>query len=388
MFKKISLILAFCMFFGFSAFAEDPEIPAILTDPENGPFVWVSADTGIETIDGQRVWRDLSGNENHMTVYGSPQVKQRAINQRPAMIVSRGSSDQYFSVSFDEEYVGDATIFIVANMKNYEEYKTLFSTDSVNRKRSLNTFRAYFLNNQIEAGSYNQNSEDINKDYLFSASDGAVFGKYHNFILTESGNYTDGVWSSTNMQTYYGVYDKNNDTTTLTRMVNTNDKNKGNTLGLYNTFTGFTLGNGWDYNGSSPEGEYAEAIMFKRALSQEEILEVSEYLSEKYFKPFPPTDGIEFNMNAEKDINGDTAELKVSLEQIEGSVFNDEFFVVAQLYEDEAMTMPKDIIVKKSTDDLTFNYNQALFAKIMAFSAYGAEDTSNIGIPIAHPIVR
>ena len=80
-------------------------------------------------------------------------------------------------------------------MKNYEEYKTLFSTDSVNRKRSLNTFRAYFLNNQIEAGSYNQNSEDINKDYLFSASDGAVFGKYHNFILTESGNYTDGVWS-------------------------------------------------------------------------------------------------------------------------------------------------------------------------------------------------
>ena len=61
---------------------------------------------------------------------------------------------------------------------------------------------------------------------------------------------------------------------------------------------------------------------------------------------------------------------------------------MAQLYEDEAMTMPKDIIVKKSTDDLTFNYNQALFAKIMAFSAYGAEDTSNIGIPIAHPIVR
>ena len=386
MFKKISLTLTLSMLFGFSAYAEDPEIPEILTDPENGPVVWVSAETGIETIDGQRVWRDLSGNENHMEVHGSPQVKERAINQRPAMVLTASNTEQCFAVDFDETYVGDATIFIVANMKSYSEYKGFFSTSTPSNQKVLNTFETYFLYNKIETGSFNDNSEDINKDDMFDWQSGNIFGQYHNFIFTESTEHQGSGEYNTTINTYFGVYNKDNDTTTLAQYKN--NRGISGSEGVYNTYVGLTLGSRYGFSGNTPEAEYAEAIMFTRELSRDEILQVSEYLSEKYFKPFPPTDGIEFNMSAEKEINGNTAEVTVSFEQIEGSAFSDEFFVVAQLYADEAMTMPRDIIVKRSTDDLTFNYDRALFAKIMAFSAYGADDTADIGTNIAHPIVQ
>lgn len=387
MFKKLSIFLAAFMLFSVSAAAaNEPEIPDILTDSENGPYVWVSAETGIETIDGKRVWRDISGNENHMTVYGAPKVKERAINQRPAMEVVTANAEQCFSVDFDETYVGDSTIFIVANMKTFSQYKGFFSTSTPSRQKVLNTFETYFLNDKIETGSFNNNSEDINKNDLFGNADGEVFGKYHNFIFTESTNKISNNEWKTNINTYYGVYNKSNDSTTLSRFVNSRGISGGE--GMYNTFAGFTLGSRYAFAGNSPEGEYAEAIMFRRALSVQEIQEISEYLSEKYFKPYPPTDGIEFNMSAEKKTSGETADVTVSVEQIEGSVFNNDFFVVAQLYADSEMTQPRDIIVKKSSDELTFSYNKALFAKIMAFSSYGADNTLDIGLNIAHPLVK
>ncbi|MBP3361225.1 MAG: hypothetical protein J6N52_10255 [Clostridia bacterium] len=388
MIKKIVSICFICMFCGIYAHAEDIEVPSILTDPENGPYVWVSADTGIERIDEKLVWRDKSGNGNHMTVYGAPKVKDRAVNQRPAMELTQASTEQCFSVDFPETYVGDSTVFIVANMKQYGEYKGLFSTNTPNKKKVLNTFEAYFLNNQIETGSLNANSSDINKDYLFNKSDGDLFGKYHNFIITEWGNYTDGVWKSTNFRSYYGSYDKASDKTSLKRMVNSTNRNNGLSVGMFNTYVGLSLGARWDFSGTTPESEYAEAIMFTRALSESEILEVSEYLSEKYFKPFPPTDGIEFEIDAERNDGESESNVTVSMNQIEGSVFDSDYYVIAQLYEDKARTMPKGMIVKKSTDELTFTFDKSLYSTIMALSAFGAADENNIGLNIAHPIER
>ena len=250
MFKKISLILTLSMLFGFSAYAEDPEIPEILTDPENGPVVWVSAETGIETIDGQRVWRDLSGNENHMEVHGSPQVKERAINQRPAMELAASNAEQCFVVNFDEPYVGDATIFIVANMKSYSEFKGFFSTSTPENQKVLNTFETYFLNNKIETGSFNNSSVDINKDDMFGTVDGDVFGKYHNFIFTESTQNLGGEEYNTTINTYYGVYNKDNDTTTLAQYKN--NRGISGSEGVYNTYVGLSLGSRYEFSGNTP----------------------------------------------------------------------------------------------------------------------------------------
>lgn len=382
--RKILLFVLMILLNTTVAYAYEVEKPEILIDRDNGPYLWVSAETGLESIDGKTVWRDLSGNNNHMEAVGNPQVKERAINQRPAMILS-SHTNQYFSVDFPEKYVGDATIFIVANMKEFAAYKGLFSTSTPSQDRQLNTFEAYFLNNQIEGASLNKSASDINKDVLFTNADGGVFGKYHTFIVTEY-DASSGNSKRTAMKTYYGVYNKQNDTTTLRNMVNTTNRNKGLSVGLYNTFVGFSLGGRSDFSYTTPESEFAEAIVFKRALSEDEIQEVADYLSEKYYKAFPPIDGIEFDMTADKKIEENEAVVSVTMKQVEGSVFDKDYYIIAQLYEDEEYTRPFDILIKRKSEEAVFRYNKNLFAKIMAFTEFGAEDEENIGTNIAHPI--
>ena len=245
-------------------------------------MLWTYADTGIENIDGVGKWRDHSRKENHMTAVGSPEVKENALNGHRAMLLNSNETE-YFYVDFAEKYVGSSTIFIVGNMKNHQAYKGMFSTSTPNYKKTHNTFETYLLNNNIESASMNSSSGDINKDRQFN-NVGFEFNVYKNFISRYENIENNGSWSSTSLKTYYSLYDEETDRTMLDMKANFGNR-AYNSEARFNTYAGFTLGSRWEFKSETPDAEFAEVIIFARALSEEEILGVSEYISEKYFKP-------------------------------------------------------------------------------------------------------
>lgn len=244
-------------------------------------MLWTYADTGFEEIDGSIKWRDNSGSGNHMTVVGMPQIKENAIGGHRAMELS-SSENEYFYVDFDETYVGSSTIFIVGSINDFREYKGMFSTSTPTRPKTHNTFETYLLNNNIESASMNASGTDINKDRQFNNED-FVFNKYHNFISRYENIENAGMWEATSLKTYYGVYDEASGGTSLS-LVGDFGNRAYSSEARFNTYVGFTLGSRWNFTDETPDAEFAEVIIFKRALSEDEILEVSEYISDKYFK--------------------------------------------------------------------------------------------------------
>lgn len=248
---------------------------------DNDLMIWSYADTGIENINGGRKWRDNSKNSNHFTIEGTPEIKENALGGHRAMKLS-SSENEYFYVDFDEPYIGSSTIFIVGSMNEFKEYKGMFSTSTPNSKKTHNTFETYLLNRNIESASMTSSGSDINKDRQFN-KEGFLFNKYQNFISRYENIEENGVWKATNLRTYYGVYDEASGSTDLSCVGNFGNR-AYNSGARFNTYAGFSLGSRWNFTGETPDAEFAEVIIFKRALSEAEILKVSEYISDKYFK--------------------------------------------------------------------------------------------------------
>jgi len=372
--KKITaiiLVLVSLLWNANMSFAE-VQPPELLTGGDSSLQLWVKGDKGLEDIDGALKWRDYSGKNNHMTANKNIPFKKRAVNQRGALEFTE-SGGQYLEVTYPTPYIGDATIFLVVNIKHNGYYKAIFSTYSTETFKAQNTIAAHTMASQhIEGGSWTGPGGDAGKDGFWW---NYPWGNYKVLTMRLTEQYVENVWSDTRIETFYGG--------TSNRSGTWNGRAKTNYR--FNTHTGFMIGHR-DGNGDTPDMEVAEAIVFFRALSDAEIDQVNAYLYDKYFVLRPPEDGIEFQLVADSEVFGNETELYITSVKVPGSIYDQPYKIVVQTYLDKELTIPVSTLTADANTVFPFIYNKNYYAKVMAVSKYPSEP-DNIGKILSHPII-
>jgi len=272
--RLVSLFIAvamLCSLMPTMAVAETT-VPEIFSD--DSLVLWVKGSKGLEEINGQTVWRDYSGKNNHMVpMFGTPTYKESAINGKGAMVMEQGVGGA-LGVEFAEPYIGSSTFFIVAKVNKDDDsnWRGIFSTNSPNTSKVQHTFEGYILNNNIEGSSYNENS-DGGKDTLWrTAPNEYPWGEYKTLVFRAIEQKVENVWTATTVDTYLGN----------SRVAHWDSR--GDVNNRFNKYNGFILGNRdkiepW----ATPSMEVAEALVFHKALTDEELVTVNKYLNTKYY---------------------------------------------------------------------------------------------------------
>lgn len=225
--------------------------PATNVLPSNGLQLWLRADVGV-TKDGSDVvdqWKDLSGNDHHFsqaTTSAKPLWTSAAIGSLPSVNFD-GSSD-YLSAGDVELHSNSEgmTVFAVRRADD-TAYRGLLSKYWSNQRVWILSTTSFIL--QESSGSYNGNTNADRASTTLDQVDSAVW------TPGEAGQ----IWENGSLM--------GTATTAVTDLTET-------TAPLY-------LGRIADF-GNYFDGDVAEMIVYNRALSNTERIEVETYLAQRY----------------------------------------------------------------------------------------------------------
>ncbi|MBP3361221.1 MAG: hypothetical protein J6N52_10235 [Clostridia bacterium] len=271
---------------GLSASAES-DVTSILSAENPALAVWVKAQDGVKN----GVWKN-NGNRGDLKVAAAsdkqtPEIDEEAINGYPAVKLRDSIGDAtFYTLKYEEEYIGDSTVFMVTRLNQMEDYKGLYSTgDGVTRK----TYGTY--ENQLwrwgksDTYCYNTDGGEANRDRA-SSSDNDTYptGQFMNYSyrVRQDGD---------KVKAKYQYVDANNAN-------QSGEWDRGNVAdNAFLKHTGFVLGARDDYDTSSwstPYMDVAEVIVVLGTMSDDDVTAVRNYLDTKYYgsgyDPFAPLD--------------------------------------------------------------------------------------------------
>lgn len=223
--------------------------------PFNNLSLWLRADRGVEhNQNSVSIWRDQSNNNNNAiqsTPSFQPQVLLNAIGGKPALLFDGDNDNMVIDLLMSSNKLTSFILF-----KN---------------KTTLNSTSCMVLYDNTKSNDYD-NSNSI----ILTLINGNNISAYR--------NWTEIVYSSINQN--YSLYKLTSDGSTIKAQLNNNPPDQKNSTGNFNSNKA-VIGSRYSSNNYNffMNMEVAEIIIYDSLLTSTEILEVENYLMNKYSPP-------------------------------------------------------------------------------------------------------